>query len=626
MTSANQWPKKRMKSLGIHCNRADQPNIHSHELDPVGLCVFFWLFLLIIKCNHLRMGNALTQPEAKHYTKTLHPWDQARPEVVSLFNRYAECMSHYEKDHHQGFRTMVESRSTDTDGAVIDMLETMGLYSKEERENQAVYEKYDRFASDVLLLTRAIWTTAMAHPDMQAKVDNPDLLHVNTVITQLQHIQNEQLLLAIYKTKQLYMDLTRPAPDDNGLFCSVLTCWTTVDLIHSFRMNSMVYCEYHKGTALFNGLRHSSKFCGPCALWNILALKTTCGDPGHNHHHVSTLTPDSFVSSVSTNTSTRVENVDIQWHKSKGTPRYVTYQHGMHGHFYPMEEVYPHEQPKYYSVKHKRILHVPKGSVVTYPLNSNGLVDAWIQAEGCDLRTSCKRCITDLDDIHRIFEDHRADGNPMWRLTTKSTETPMERYVSLLYWKLRVKEKYHICHQHTSQVGGDIFFLWNQEPQTQLGVQAGSPPHPINSNMALRCNTIYEKGAPHQQLEAGKRHRIPSMSRKHHSRGRLFVYYCWSTFTRRKCRHEMPPRSRNTILGFSYTNDVFCYPHSIGGKAIATETIDNGGGGNYWNHHHWDQLLESACSGGQQWCTYALSGCVAQWLCPRWGAFLHWKW
>jgi hypothetical protein len=102
----------------------------------------------------------------------------------------------------------------------------------------------------------------------------------------------------------------------------------------------------------------------------------------------------------------------------------------MHGKFFPMEEKYS-EQPKYYSAKHKMILRVPKGSMVTYPPNSNGLVDAWIRAEGCDLRTNRKRYITNLDDIHRIFETHRTGGNPMWRLTTKSKETPMERLWNL---------------------------------------------------------------------------------------------------------------------------------------------------------------------------------------------------
>jgi hypothetical protein len=371
------------------------------------------------------MGNALLQTYDSR--EILHTWDQDQPEVVSVFHKYSTYMSRYEKEHPDKYRSMVESRSTDTDGHVVRMLESMGLHS--DKKPPTRYEAYGMFVSDVLLLTRAVWTTAMGHPDMKMKVDDPKLLDANNVITQLQYIQNDKLLRSIYQMKCSYTDLTQPAQtneDDSIQYCSVLTCWTTVDRNHPFTMNSMTYCDYHKGTALFNGLRHSSDVCGPCKFWNVLALKTTCYDSGHNHYHVSVLSPGCIGSSVSTSTSTRMENVDIRWHKSKGTPRYVT-NWGMHGNFYPMEEKYKEITPRYYSAKHKKICRVPDGSMVTYPLNDNGLVDAWIHAEGHNLLTNCKRRITDLDQIHDILEKYRVGGNPMWRLTTKSKETPEDR-------------------------------------------------------------------------------------------------------------------------------------------------------------------------------------------------------
>ena len=347
----------------------------------------------------------------KHHTKevgeTTHIFEENQPQIVGIINRYSKLVSLYKAKHPTDYDYMIASTSGCTDSHVLSLLGTMGLYSEKNKK----YKRYGRFEADVLLLTKVIWNTAMMYPGMHDMVGDHHMLNVHTVINRLNANGKIKVLETIYDIKQHYIALARPV--SGARYCSVLTCWTVLEDIHPFTMNSMRYCDYHKGLALFNGLRHSGNlydFCAACGFWNTLALKSTCGDPGHNHYSASTLSAP--YKPKTTNMSNREANVNIRWHKAKGTPAYTGWGDTLEFNFQPMASAYEH-RPKYFSEKFQKIRYVPRGSVVTTPLNANGLVNAWVQARGYDLRTNRRRYITDLEYITDIFQKYRAGGNPM---------------------------------------------------------------------------------------------------------------------------------------------------------------------------------------------------------------------
>jgi hypothetical protein len=345
------------------------------------------------------------------YSEPLQIDREDEPRAVAIVERYADLMSAYEAQNNTSYQDLIASTSINTDRKVLRMLGVLGLYSKDSKNYK---QNGAAFTSDVLYLAKVIWNAAMSHPVMQKETDiDPRMLDVHYVINQFNDdhskLNRYNTLETIYRTKQLYVSQVRPRSD--VCYCMVLTCWERIknDDLDAFKMNSMQYCKRHRGVALFNGLRHNDKFCGSCGIWNILALKDTCADWGHNEYHASHLKVPS--TSNTTNMSHREENVDIRWHKAEGTPAYVKFNDDT-VYFHPMAEVYEH-RPSYYSQKYKKVRSVPSGSLVTTPLNKLGLVDAWIQAKGYDVDTGRRRNLMDLEEIYRIFNKYRVGGNPM---------------------------------------------------------------------------------------------------------------------------------------------------------------------------------------------------------------------
>lgn len=171
---------------------------------------------------------------------------------------------------------MLWSKSRDTDDHVLWCLRHTGHFGP-------------RFENDVEFAALYVWRTAMADlpwnmplgPGLQA------LRQPERLVAALRDRLDTSLLMEIRELKGRYLRTRYPwsyrQTLDNG--CCVLTC---PEPAGAFVMNSLRYCDYHRGLALFNGLRHSPevdgrRFCDACSVWNILALKTTMSDATHVH-------------------------------------------------------------------------------------------------------------------------------------------------------------------------------------------------------------------------------------------------------------------------------------------------------------------------------------------------------
>ena len=137
---------------------------------------------------------------------------------------------------------------------------------------------------DALQLAKVIWTNAML---VVSDVVPKDIQSVQTVLSDLdihkKHSDStcNNILLDIYNAKQTYISRITSVHKHQP-HCSVLTCWNAGT---NFKMNSMGYCDTHRGLALFNGLRHDKCFCDACGDWNILGLKDTGEESGHRHYY-----------------------------------------------------------------------------------------------------------------------------------------------------------------------------------------------------------------------------------------------------------------------------------------------------------------------------------------------------
>lgn len=244
---------------------------------------------------------------------------------------------------------------------------------------------------------------------------------------------------AIHRAKMAYVRLCRAEKAKSGTDlskarCSVLTCWNNVSN-PAFKMNSMEYCDKHRGVALFNGLRHynGEHFCHACGLWNVLGLKDTCDDPGHVNYHVNSLEVPLTDACVSTHNQ---KNLTVNWFKAPGITlrcenRISFMEDAAHPTYGPHKLVAmddPNTNHRY-TAEEGVPLPVPRGAFAF--VNQDGTVDAWIQVMGMDLRTN--EPVPRMKNLDRIFEN-TPNGNPLLYTTDIVVANPWKTEEALEGW------------------------------------------------------------------------------------------------------------------------------------------------------------------------------------------------
>lgn len=169
--------------------------------------------------------------------------------------RLAEAMERYQTEEPEAYGELLASRSMDTDDLVVKLLEREGLCN-------AVFE------SNVLMLTRWVWTTAMEALPRDATGRLRAFATVMRDLNDGNQAERKAILGEVSRLKGAYLRETEDGgPPPNP--CSVLTCHREGG--RGLLMNSLRYCRRHWGLALLNGLRHSpmvnrQSFCDSCLL------------------------------------------------------------------------------------------------------------------------------------------------------------------------------------------------------------------------------------------------------------------------------------------------------------------------------------------------------------------------
>lgn len=229
--------------------------------------------------NPLALQNTTPSPEA---AADRRPWLHQR--FAEICTRMRDVLEKFKQKQPQAYRTLVTSRSMETDHLLIDFL-------KQFRMKHARFEDAVWFCVYHVLRVCFEWNTAFQK--FLVEKQRPDLLPLCETGVLLQHHLRDhrslKTLRAIEELKTLYAEWSSewggdsPTTGDDGVLCRVLFC--RVRNTHDGTgvvMNSLWYCETHKGLAVFNGLRHSpDAFCEACGIWNIVALKYSLTDSGH---------------------------------------------------------------------------------------------------------------------------------------------------------------------------------------------------------------------------------------------------------------------------------------------------------------------------------------------------------
>jgi hypothetical protein len=115
----------------------------------------------------------------------------------------------------------------------------------------------------------------------------PEWAHVQLdgVLHRLQFQQSIQSYQNIADAKlwwiQSVLKATKQEVDNE--YCCILSCKQYGSYL---RMNSMNYCELHRGLALVYGMRHC---CNMCMLFSLLCMKSTGHDDGHKYNYLRRL-------------------------------------------------------------------------------------------------------------------------------------------------------------------------------------------------------------------------------------------------------------------------------------------------------------------------------------------------
>ena len=175
----------------------------------------------------------------------------------------------YQTKHPVLYQKMVAARSVDTDHLVQRCLwsyfegshtKAQALHWLENAALQCAQELWD-------IVYREVMNTSFHH------------FHCQCAQELSMDLQRE-----LYEIKQNYLynhnySAYQWLNGEWAVTCEILDCNNPA----SFTMNSVMFCSIHRGLALLNGMRHG---CLNCRVYNLLGLKFSGGDEGHQRSNM----------------------------------------------------------------------------------------------------------------------------------------------------------------------------------------------------------------------------------------------------------------------------------------------------------------------------------------------------
>lgn len=325
-------------------------------------------------------------------------WNQGCDHIAGLLNN---LFDHLKADT-EGFTELVKSKMDDTDRVIVKLVVgRLRAFKSEDEFRQRIEEA-------AAMCMRYLWMTCFSEGMGEYTFDM-----VMDMLRDTPTQQAHEELAAIKRHCHL---------DKRGFWgkldqwCCILNC-SNAKMYH---MNSLPYCQRHRGYALIVGMRHQ---CLTCQNFTVLALKTTDADQEHQKHNALTmlvplrLRPDGQWS-----------NVQIRrWCSPEFTP-------GRDDPYYYRDERRDGELSYWAEgVEHK----VPNDTwIYCPPNNSKGgkwVVTAWLQAKVQDHRQGHRwRPVTEAWEMEHIltvsdFADISAGRMPLKYPCPRSPSPPGRR-------------------------------------------------------------------------------------------------------------------------------------------------------------------------------------------------------